>query len=138
MTAPLTDSRGQIRYYIGAQVDVSGLIKECTDLESLERLVEKQQRDADENLSSDDDDDKDEFHELSEMLNMQELETVRRFGGRMHREHVDENSDKNSISGWHRPRLLLKEPTQETPKPYPGENPRVSGKLSGVYQHVSR
>lgn len=39
MIAPLRDSRGTIRYCIGAQVDVSGLVKECSDLESLNRLV---------------------------------------------------------------------------------------------------
>jgi hypothetical protein len=39
MMAPLRDSRGTIRYFIGAQVDVSGLAKECSDLESLKRLV---------------------------------------------------------------------------------------------------
>ncbi len=41
MMAPLSDSRGVIRYFIGAQVDVSGLVKECSDLESLQRLVIK-------------------------------------------------------------------------------------------------
>ncbi len=39
MIAPLCDSRGQIRYHIGAQVDVSGLVKDCTDLESFQQLV---------------------------------------------------------------------------------------------------
>jgi hypothetical protein len=39
MMAPLCDSRGKIRYFIGAQVDVSGLVKECYDLESLKRLA---------------------------------------------------------------------------------------------------
>ena len=47
MTAPLCDSRGKIRYFIGAQVDVSGLVKECTELESLQRLLEMQERGED-------------------------------------------------------------------------------------------
>lgn len=42
MIAPLCDSRGQIRYHIGAQVDVSGLVKDCTDLESFQQLVTDQ------------------------------------------------------------------------------------------------
>jgi len=41
MCAPLCDSRGTIRYFIGAQVDVSGLVKECSDMESFRRLVNK-------------------------------------------------------------------------------------------------
>lgn len=39
MMAPLCDSRGTIRYFIGTQVGVSGLVKECYDLESLKRLA---------------------------------------------------------------------------------------------------
>ncbi|KAK8031438.1 hypothetical protein PG990_001172 [Apiospora arundinis] len=42
MVAPLFDSRGQVRYHIGAQVDVSGLVKESAGLESLERLVARE------------------------------------------------------------------------------------------------
>ncbi|KAK8111807.1 uncharacterized protein PG998_008264 [Apiospora kogelbergensis] len=42
MVAPLFDSRGQVRYHIGAQVDVSGLVKESAGLDSLERLVARE------------------------------------------------------------------------------------------------
>lgn len=42
MVAPLFDSRGKVRYHIGAQVDVSGLVKEAAGLESLERLVARE------------------------------------------------------------------------------------------------
>ena len=44
MMAPLCDSRGKIRYFIGAQVDVSGLVKESTELESFSRLLESQEQ----------------------------------------------------------------------------------------------
>ena len=37
MTAPLLDSKGTTRYFIGAQVDVSGLCKEGTDLPGLQQ-----------------------------------------------------------------------------------------------------
>ena len=62
MIAPLLDSRGNIRYFIGAQVDVSGLVKDCTDLESLQQLV----RDgpAAQSLSGNDDGEKDDFQDL--------------------------------------------------------------------------
>ena len=43
MIAPLYDSKGNIRYFIGAQVDVSGLVKECTALEGLQTLVAMEQ-----------------------------------------------------------------------------------------------
>ena len=69
MIAPLMDSRGNIRYFIGAQADVSGLIKDCSDLDGLARLVERDQNPGDEDATV-----KDEFQELSEMLNGTELE----------------------------------------------------------------
>lgn len=81
MTAPLCDSRGTIRYIIGAQVDVSGLVKECSDMESLKRLVvmsDETDADADTDIDMGKTS-KDEFQELSEMLNLQELDTVRRW-----------------------------------------------------------
>ncbi|KAL8873304.1 MAG: hypothetical protein Q9174_001204 [Haloplaca sp. 1 TL-2023] len=46
MVAPLYDDRGVVRYYIGAQVDISGLVEEGRGLESLERsLKESRNRD---------------------------------------------------------------------------------------------
>lgn len=42
MVAPLYDSRGVVRYHIGAQVDVSGLVRDCAGLESLEQLMERE------------------------------------------------------------------------------------------------
>ncbi|KAF2172054.1 hypothetical protein M409DRAFT_62879 [Zasmidium cellare ATCC 36951] len=141
MTAPLMDSRGNIRYFIGAQVDVSGLIKDCNEMEGLTTLLEKEQE-AEAAGEDEDPHRKDEFQELSEMFNGAELDTVRKFGGRMHKEYVDE-SDRESLHG--RPRLLLKDPSQEIldkEKRSMSESAaatsvkeRLNGKLEGVYQH---
>ena len=131
MMAPLRDSRGALRYFIGAQVDVSGLAKECTDLEGLQRMLSNDTEDDDPDKEK-----KDEFQELSEMFNLAELDTVKKSGGRMHREHVDDNDD--SGSGWHRPRLLLKdEHGNNEEKPIDYRAKWVHGRLSGVYTHVS-
>ena len=130
MIAPLCDSRGTIRYFIGAQVDVSGLVKECSELESLQRLLELQARGEDIPQPHKPDPEKnDELRELSEMLNQGELSTIRRFGGRMHREGLDDDADSLTGQG---SRLLIKDPDTLTP-PIGGAN----GKLSGIYQHVS-
>ncbi|KAL8842437.1 MAG: hypothetical protein Q9170_000565 [Blastenia crenularia] len=136
MIAPLCDSRGQIRYHVGAQVDVSGLVKDCTDLESFQQLV-MNQADKPDSLPNEHDDaqKKDEFQELSEMLNMGELESVRRFGGKMHRESYEEDDDASRNGAPHRPRLLLKEPTADLASSS-GLGNRISGKLSGIFQHV--
>lgn len=134
MIAPLFDSRGKLRYFIGAQVDVSGLVKDCSELEGLQRLLEKEEL----NASSEEQEEKekkDEFQELSEMLNTTELEIVRQHGGKMHREHVEDEEDYPKT---HQPRLLLKEPSPNIAKADAGFNlGKVGGKLEGIYQHVS-
>lgn len=154
MTAPLYDSRGKVRYYIGAQVDVSGLIKDETDLEGFQRLIRQQmeanneanasQRNDAEQLNGEmEHHPKDEFQELSEMFNISELDTVRMHGGSMHKEHVEESAETDTMSH-HRPRLLLKD--DHSPEPQPMGRPvytqsptghviRQNGRLSGIFQH---
>ena len=133
MTAPLCDSRGKIRYFIGAQVDVSGLVKECTELESLQRLLELQERgeEAPENHKPSPEKN-DELRELAEMLNQGEQSTIYKYGGRMHRETTQEDTDSMSIN-LHQPRILIRE-SEMVPSMATGD--RASGRLSGVYQHV--
>ncbi|KAI2602426.1 hypothetical protein GGR54DRAFT_645051 [Hypoxylon sp. NC1633] len=84
MVAPLFDNRGVVRYHIGAQVDVSGLAKECAGLESLKRHVAL---DHDESDSDNGEGPavrsvtEDEFRELVEMFSLQEMKMVREAGG---------------------------------------------------------
>jgi len=142
MCAPLCDSRGTIRYFIGAQVDVSGLVKECSDLESLRRVVIKAEDDETREHHDDleyvagDSASKDEFQELSEMLNLQELDTVRRWGGRMHKETQEEIQDTNFQAGnWGKPRLLINSTSPDGPASFSKPSGRGSGRLSGIYEH---
>ncbi|ETN36839.1 uncharacterized protein HMPREF1541_07826 [Cyphellophora europaea CBS 101466] len=129
MVAPLCDSRGVVRYHIGAQVDVSGLVKECVELESFQRLLELQARgEKPPEHQTPNPEKNDELRELSEMLNQNELSTIRKYGGRMHREVRDD--DDESVHS-HQPRLLIKDPNTLTP-PISGS---ANGRLSGVYQH---
>jgi hypothetical protein len=135
MTSPLKDSRGVIRYFIGAQVDVSGLVKECSDMESLKRLViqaEHAQSDEDAAESGEVPALNNEFKELSEMLNVQELDTVRRWGGRMHKESHEEIQDTNFKNGnWNKPRLLINSISPDGFR----DATRSSGKLSGIFEN---
>lgn len=130
MMAPLVDSRGNLRYYIGAQVDVSGLVKEATDLDAFQQYLNKDEGGETE------EEPKDEFQELSKMFNHAELETVRKHGGKMHREHLEEQDDTQSIHH-SRPRVLIRDtmsydgPSKEAPM-----QTAPQGKLAGVYKHV--
>lgn len=138
MIAPLFDSKGTLRYFIGAQVDVSGLLKEMTGMSALEQVIahgeDKSRKDEERRHV------KDEFQSLSEMFNTTELDTVRQYGGRMHRDQIDDDRESIMTS---RPRLLLNDPTSEILDRSPsmsnadtaGVRFRQNGKLEGVYQH---
>lgn len=101
MCTPLMDSKGKVRYFLGAQIDVSGLAKECAGLEYLKRHVEDQyEGDNEEQMNNGtpesgegkepEQEAKDEFQKLSEMFNLQELDTVRKHGVAMHRPLQDQ------------------------------------------------
>ncbi|KAI5194861.1 hypothetical protein E4T38_09373 [Aureobasidium subglaciale] len=143
MTAPLFDSKGTLRYFIGAQVDVSGLMKEMTGMEALEKMLEYNQNQGHETNGQPHQ--SDEFESLSEMFNTTELETVRQCGGRIHREQID---DEREDGVQPRPRLLVRDASSEEllnqstqpangPSSGPGGVQRMpeNGKLEGVYQH---
>ncbi|KAH8595798.1 hypothetical protein B0O99DRAFT_651885 [Bisporella sp. PMI_857] len=133
MCAPLCDSRGMIRYFIGAQVDVSGLVKECADLESLRQLVQKTERATQGQVDEEVTVEKDEFRELSEMFNLAELDTVRRFGGRMHKESYEEKDDgSRSVANWNKPRLVIGSLTPDGQKGFFRD---LKGQLGGIYEN---
>jgi hypothetical protein len=141
MVAPLLDSRGNCRYFIGAQVDVSGLCKDCTDLQGLQRLLEKEDQKANpQNYPDDEEEDKpnkDEFQDLAEILNGHELEVIRKHGGKMHSQHVDDPGDIQRHDR-DRPRLLLKDLTPTPPDTFKSAfiPEKANGKLEGIYQNV--
>jgi hypothetical protein len=136
MIAPLYDSRGAVRYFIGAQVDVSGLAKQTTGLDALQELVAEREAAAAGDANDEDSEEKDEFQNLSDMFNMTELETVRRRGGNMHRVPQDEPQDASS-SNWHKPRILLQDETSSIQKHGVSISPSTvdSGKLPGIYEY---
>lgn len=46
LIAPLYDNKGKVRYFIGAQIDINGLITGGHGLESFERLLESDRQSA--------------------------------------------------------------------------------------------
>ena len=137
MIAPLCDTRGTIRYFIGAQVDVSGLVKECSDLESLRRLVDKDEATEEERaILATKIAPRDEFRDLSQMLNLTELETVRRYGGTMHKELQEKNDDSNNkhVENWTKPRLVINSPSPDGDKGV-SHGMAISGQLRGIYEN---
>jgi hypothetical protein len=128
MMAPLCDSRGTVRYYIGAQIDVTGLVKEGTELDAFRHMVDQEEGVIEK------DEPKDEFQALCEMLNHTELDTVRRYGGNMHREHLEERDDATMQ---HKPRVLIQDRSTFDGEGIEKSAPSPDGRLTGPYKHVS-
>jgi len=136
--APLCDSHGKIRYFIGAQIDVSGLAMEGAQMESLQDL-QKQKTLEEENDKSQKDDashlnekPKSEFQELGELFSPRELQNVHDYGGNLFHPVSDKLNPKNS-------RLWLQSPESENEirLGMPNSPPSSGGSLTGVYKHVS-
>src|ERR1700761_7858311 len=115
--APLIDSRGNTRYFIGAQVDVTGLCKDATGLEGLKKVLDRKKsaKPRDKTMSSNEDavhvENVDEFQELTEMFNDEEMDVVRKCGGRMHQLQYEESGPTQAL---HRPRLHVRGPSSES------------------------
>ncbi|RSL75910.1 hypothetical protein CEP51_010446 [Fusarium floridanum] len=144
MVAPLYDSRGVVRYHLGAQVDVSGLVKECSGLDSLSRLMQREnpeQYPGEAPVQHHADHNKDEFRELAEMFNLSELKTVRESGGALHRMHQEEVKNSDTMpANWNRPRLVISDDASINRRPsdpilHESVNTYRGGRLSGIFQH---
>ena len=152
MTAPLYDNKGVVRYFIGAQVDISGLVEEGRGLDSFERYLIENRR----NRNSDQSSYANQKHmkilsELSQMLSPDESSV---FHGQGHsREGSVNESDHGSSRGVRgtqqgrrdpnarqRRRVLGNEDEDEQEKErnaWAFTTLGPSGKLPGVYQNVS-
>ncbi|KAM0425819.1 hypothetical protein ACHAPT_009070 [Fusarium lateritium] len=145
MVAPLFDSRGIVRYHLGAQVDVSGLVKECSGLDSLSRLMQRENPEhhpGEVPIQPRSDDDKDEFCSLADMFTLSELKTVRESGGSLHRMHQEDVRQTDSVpANWNKPRLVIQDDStihRRLSDPIlqePAVNTQYGGRLSGVYEH---
>lgn len=168
MCAPLVDSMGRVRYFLGAQVDVSGLAKGCSGLESLRRLVDENDGEEQRRLGlapdvqgaggedgalgqdggadgggdgeppadiqptavrkprpgvKEGEEEEDGFRQLCEILSPQELETARRFGGRMHRSQQEQAQHLETVTTWQhnnaKRRVVIQDSSEDSPPATP-------------------
>ena len=86
MCVPLRDQYGKVRYFLGAQLDITGLVMECTELDSLQKLVEQQTKVGNDGNAAaiSGAHQQDAFEQLSETFNPRELETLLASQGRHH------------------------------------------------------
>jgi hypothetical protein len=68
------------------------------------------------------------------MFNHGELDTVRKFGGNMHRDHLESQDDKSNAV--QRPRLLIQDQSTFDVDSAEKPPPKPEGRLAGPYKHV--
>ncbi|CAG7962645.1 unnamed protein product [Penicillium nalgiovense] len=127
--SPLCDNRGKLRYFIGAQIDVSRLVMEGAQMESLQYIpTQKENPETGQAIKQS----KNEFQQLSELLSPHELQNVREHGGNLFEPIIDEYpnhrlflQDSDTESEIHIPSWGPQNPT-------PGPVPSLS--LGGVYK----
>ncbi|KAL8705301.1 MAG: hypothetical protein Q9201_001588 [Fulgogasparrea decipioides] len=81
MVVPLRDQNGRVRYYLGAQLDITELVNNSTGLDSLRKLVSRQCGDPDQQAQDNTQAHVDlltEFQQLSETFTAQELQSLLR------------------------------------------------------------
>ena len=79
MCVPLRDQSGKVRYYLGAQLDITDLLLDCTGLPSLGKLIKRRKEHqgfVNNCDTSSDDLLEDEFEQLSQVFNPKELEQL--------------------------------------------------------------
>lgn len=99
MCVPLRDQSGKVRYYLGAQLDITDLVNDCTGMHSLKKLMRR--HDDHRKLVKSDDDPvetlhEDEFEQLSEAFNPQELDKLVKLKQRQQNEAEEKMSPEDS------------------------------------------
>ncbi|KAL8753668.1 MAG: hypothetical protein Q9199_004888 [Rusavskia elegans] len=90
MVVPLRDQNGKVRYYLGAQLDITELVNDSVGLSSLQKLVTRQHEDTNQNGRESLETHNDlmsQFQQLSETFTPQELQTVLKS---QHRQEMDD------------------------------------------------
>ena len=97
MHAPLYDRSGKLRYFMGAQIDVSNVIDESPELEILQRIMIQNEGSAGSREPRKDvDEGKTEFQQFIETLDMDELKDVRTWEDRMLQESASDDGASNT------------------------------------------
>ena len=147
LTAPLYDNRGSVRYFIGAQIDVSGLVDDGHGLESFARLLEESRpnrnRDSDHSDGTYSQKHLRTLNEFGQMLSLDESSLLQKPHSRT--SSLQSNTDNVHRAAPNRPermrqtrRVLGNDQDGERKDEWALSSIGPSGNLPGVYQNVSR
>nr|POE71354.1 hypothetical protein CFP56_62449 [Quercus suber] len=138
MMAPLYDNKGHVRYFLGAQIDVSSLVEEGRGVESFSQLLQREQHEH-ERRQARQRNMKEVLVELGDMMSEEEVTTI--CNGR---KRSDSNASRTSSMvsvhkqkppppvSKHRRILGMDEDDREL---WPSPKLGSSGRLPGVYQN---
>lgn len=146
MCAPLFDNRGVVRYFIGAQVDVSGLVEGGKGIESFERLLaeDREKENYGEEIPPQANDRPDAAQrplkalgELGELLSHDEIMEI-------HMHSREDNVMDDAASFISHARVPTRQNVRSAGRRLLGEHEQqetsgghvLSGRLPGVYQNV--
>ena len=150
LIAPLHDNKGAVRYFIGAQIDVSGLVEEGRGLDSFERYLSDskpgRKRDSDDTEDSLTQIHLKRLNELSQMLSVDESSVFQRHsrassftdGASSAANFSARRTPTKRDQSTRRPRLVLGEEDEEEDRDKAAwslTSSLPSGRLPGVYQN---
>ena len=99
MVVPLRDQNGKVRYYLGAQLDITELVNTSTGLVSLQNLISRKIGNSDEQLKDKTQAHVDlltEFQQLSETFSTQEMQSLMKSQQRQQMEEQVTQSSEQS------------------------------------------
>ena len=134
MIAPLYDNKGQVRYFLGCQIDVSSLIEGGRGSDSFSQLL-AQDRTESRFGGRPEKDPKHVLGELGQMLSDEES-TIVNSRARRYSEETKSNTPQHRSTNRGR-RILGMDDTGPERTLWPHPNLGPSGRLPGVYQNVS-
>ena len=105
MCVPLRDQYGKVRYFLGAQLDITGLVLDCTELDSLKQLIAKQSKkpEGDDSIPAvPESHQQDAFEQLSETFNPLEFDTL--FASRQ-RQHPNTEQKRDPVARYSKERV---------------------------------
>ena len=135
LIAPLYDNKGSVRYFLGAQVDVSHLIEGGKGIETFEKLLandraEERYRGRSNRKPTQ------VLGELGQMMNDDELDAINTRQRSQSRSSTPATSSRNPIPIRHGRKVFgMDDSSEHGLWPHPSLGP--SGRLPGVYQNVS-
>lgn len=135
MLAQLRDISGKIRYTLGAQIDVSNLIPDSTDVEGVASRTNPQIGFMGAATTPEKANKKDGPRDISDTLDMQDRRKIQNWRARTVLEQPEDDASSMS-SEWRRPAPASRGVSYDS---LPGNDSSgwVNSRLSGFYQNVS-